>query len=277
MKRPDIFGYHDFRVFLRDWFEYLKSRDPGFSVRVLSDELQLSSGFLSMVLSGARNPSSELLAQMVPHLHLYRSEIIYLENLVRLGSATTREAKTQALERMSRFTSYQKKNPNEAELLGYSSRWYHAAIREMASLPGFKADPEWIREKLKVRIPLKNIRAALKLLIEAGYLVETSEGTVAAVKNTVRVEGPVFKAALVQVHKQMFNLATESIENTPPTSRNLLGYTFSLGPSDYEQVNEILNRALNEIIAVEQKSKEARDAVYQVELALFPLTKTGES
>ena len=61
---------------------------------------------------------------------------------------------------------------------------------------------------------------------------------------------------------------------TSPRERNVIGYTFSINSKKYELASKILDRAIEEIEALEKVEELAsRDVVYQVELALFPVTK----
>ena len=62
-ERPDIFSYHDYRVFLKDWFEFRKQEGKGFSVRSVARDAKLGSGYLPMVLAGERNLSPKALAK----------------------------------------------------------------------------------------------------------------------------------------------------------------------------------------------------------------------
>jgi uncharacterized protein (TIGR02147 family) len=274
--RPNIFGYHNFRTFLRDWFTYLRAKEPQFSIRRLAEELHLASGYLPMVLSGSRKLSAKVLPRLIPRLGLSRSEIAYFENLVKLGTQDSHEAKVQAVDRMSKFRSYQRSNPTEAEFFEYASRWYHLTIREMATLPGFKADPEWIQERLKTKLPLKIIKDSLEFLFTHKYLDKDAQGNSIPSKATLNVDGTVYWAAVSHCHQQMFSLATESIQNTPTQERNLVGYTVGLSSKRFEMAQAILNRALDEIENLEKTHPDQNEAIYQVEIALFPLTKRSK-
>ena len=63
-ERPDLYRYHDYRAFLRDWIEYQRGTRPGFSLRSLSTESGLALGYLSMVLSVARRLTAEALQKL---------------------------------------------------------------------------------------------------------------------------------------------------------------------------------------------------------------------
>jgi uncharacterized protein (TIGR02147 family) len=272
--RPDIFQFHDYRTFLRDWFAFLKATRPGFSRRTLSAQAQLATSYLPMILSGTRELSLKILSKLAPHLHLSRTELSYLEKLVQLGTYENFEGKLVALDRMSRHASYQKRNPNEAEFFELMRNWYYVAIQQMANLEGFRADPEWIQEKLNFKVPLPELKAALSFLLEKGYLQQDEKGVFIPPKETLTCQGEVFTAALTQFHKQMFTLASQSIEMSTPQERTVQGFTLAISAKRYEAVREIVNRAMADIEKLEKESEgETRERLYHVELAAFPITK----
>ena len=75
---PDIYNYHDYRQFLREWLQHLKSEHK-LSTRQVAKASGVSESYLSMVISGQRNLSEEQLRKLVPSLRLERSEASYLE------------------------------------------------------------------------------------------------------------------------------------------------------------------------------------------------------
>ena len=271
--KPDIYRYHDYRAFLKDWIDYQKTVRTGFSQRSLAKEAKLAIGYLPPVLSGARHISMKALFKLLPVLGLSKPEQTYLENLVKLNTGESQETRIDAIARMKRSTAYQKRNPNESELVEYMSHWYHIAIRELAGAPGFKADPEWIQKQLKVRVPTADIERALKFLVKHGYLTVNEDGSVQAPKEHVECVGGVYKVALTNYHRQMMGLAAESIDHTSGAERDLNGHSLVINQEKFEEARAILHEALAKI----RDLGGGDGAVYHVEVALFPLTnkKTG--
>src|SRR4051812_14979440 len=113
-ERPDVYRYHDYRSFFKDWIEYQKSIRPGFSMRMLAGEAKLASGYLPPVLSGSRHISMKALFRLLPLLGLNRAEQAYLESMVKLCTSDSQESRIAAVTRMKRSSAYQKRNPNEA-------------------------------------------------------------------------------------------------------------------------------------------------------------------
>src|SRR3954469_5823001 len=58
---PDVLGYLDYRVYLKDWYDERKRRERGFSYRILAREVGYRShAFFSLVLQRRSNISMEV-------------------------------------------------------------------------------------------------------------------------------------------------------------------------------------------------------------------------
>ncbi len=275
MSRPDIYGHHDYLEFLKGWFAYRKASQPGFSMRILAKEAEIAVGYLPMVLAGKRPLSAKALSRLAPSLGLSRQERIYFELLVTLGTSPSQKVRLDALDRMKRFKAYQKSNPKELEVFRYLRNWYCVAIRELVALPDFKPDADWIQSRLREPVPLQGIKTALDFLIEHRFIESAPDGTYSLTEKPLECFGGVFQLGLGHFHSEILELAIKSIRGTPSVERSILGHTVAIDLRELDKAREILNRALREIqdLGVAQKSP---NAVYHLEMALFPLTKKGE-
>jgi len=274
-QRPDIFEYHDYRVFLRDWFSFLKKQKGNqsqFSLRALARRAGLGSGYLPMVIGGTRPLSGAMLAKLLPYLELNANEQSFLENLLVLGNSDSHAARVTALDRMKRFQQYQKLNPRDTEVYHYLTHWFYVAIREMAAMRDFRADPHWIQEHFRVSIPLKEIKDALEFLQKNDYLKTNADGSIQPPKKVIECHGGVYRVALSQFHKEVLALAAKAIENTPSEERNIQGHTFPMSDTNLQKAKEIVDEAIAKVRALSELETQA-DSVYHMEVALFPLTR----
>jgi uncharacterized protein (TIGR02147 family) len=273
---PDLYRHNNYKSFLREWVAYRKRTERGFSLRRLEADAGFAVGYLSGILTGAREISLKALLKLIPLLKLTTEGEAYFENLVRLSIGDSQDTRLGALERMSASKNYQKQNPNEARLIQYFSRWHHVAIRELASIPGFKTDPKWIQSQLKVHVSLPQIREALHFLGESGLLKLNTDGTATVQERSLECLGSIFKSALTQYHRQMFELAAQSIDNTPGTERNLEGATISIDTDQFETVRNILQEAMTRIRTLSEASAHRAPRVFHVELAVFPMSESAK-
>ncbi|HEX4925914.1 MAG TPA: TIGR02147 family protein [Bdellovibrionales bacterium] len=270
---PDIFTYHDYRAFLRDWFEYLKKTDGGFSLRGLAKQSGISSAYMPMVLSGRRRLSEDNLNKIILSLRLDPAQRSYLRILCQFADSRTQEDSLKALERAQRFQSYKQLNPKEAETSSYLSNWHYVVIRELAATPEFKDDAHWLQEQLRFHVPLSEIEKALTFLKAYKFIDRREDGSFYLPEKQIDCVGEVFRVVLSQFHKKMFQLGAKAIEDVPSTERLITGLTMSLSPKSFEKVKALLDHTMSELerIASEETQPEA---VYHVSLAGFPLTQT---
>lgn len=273
-QRPDIFTYHDHLALLRDWVAYLKASQSKFSLRSLAKQAGIASGYLPMVLKGSRPLSAAALAKLIPHLSLNASEQSFLDCLLVLGTSDSHEARMSALERMRRFSQFRQQNLQETAAYQYLTHWYYVAIREMATVPGFRDDPQWIQEQLRFQVPLKDIKDTLEFLFKNKFLEKNAEGRVQAPSEPLNCQGGIYRVALSHFHREIMRLAGESIDKVPSQERNILGHTVAMSAENFEKAREIAEAALKKIAALQESaaSGSENDCVYHFEVALFPLT-----
>lgn len=268
---PDIYTYHDYRQFMRDWLQHLKS-EHRLSTRQVAKASGVSESYLSMVLSGSRRLSSEQLTKLVPSLKLERSEASYLEWLITVVDADSPEEQLEALKKIQRFRQYRNLNPLEIETYKYLQHWYHIAIRELAQLPGFQMDPKWIQTSLRYKVSIPEIKNAVEFLVDHGFLTVDGQGKFIKPDKMIQCKTGVLKPALTKFHTEMLNLAATSISEIPSEERNISAYTCAIPAETVEAAKQILNEAREKIIALSQSSP-ASDTVYHFGFLAFPLTK----
>jgi len=270
--RPDLFRYHEYRSFLKDWLTWLKV-GQSLSLREIARKAGVGAAFLSMVISGKRELSSKALKKLTPALQLTTQEASYFQSMVTLGTAQTQDVRLQALAKMKRFRSYRNLNPKEIEVYQYLTHWYFVAIREMTALPDFKLDPKWIQSKLRAPVDIADIKRALTFLTENGFITQLPDGSITPPDKNLDCTGGVYKVALTQYHNEMLELASAAIQNTPSAERTLLGHTLHIPEKSFDQAREILNEAVEKLKALETATC---DSIYHAEFALFPLTRRSK-
>lgn len=273
-EKPDIYRYHDYRKFLKDHLEYLKTTQ-GFSVRRLAKDANIAVGYLPMVLSGARRMTIKTLFRIKKPLHLTNHEGEFLELLVRVADSDLQEARLLALKKIQRFREYRKLNPKEFEAYRYLTHWYYVAIREMVNLKGFQPDPLWLKDRLKGRVPLSEVTKALNFLKEHGFIEISPEGRTKLPQKNVECVGGVYQIALSQFHREMLRLASESLNETTYEERTVMGHTLSIPAQSYLKISKILEEALDRVADLE-KTEEPKEMTYQVTVSAFPLSKEKE-
>lgn len=270
--RPDLFRYHEYRQFLRDWVAYRKLGDSRVSLRWVAAQSGLSCAYLPSVLKGKRRLTQKAMNQLQPHLALTAREWEVFSLMVEAEEGSSHAERAEALSQLQRLKAYQKANPRESETFRYLTKWFYVAIRELATTKNFDPSPEAIREKLRGNLSRAQVEQALSFMKDGGFLTSQPDGTLKPAEKDIRCIGQVFRAALREFHHQMLAVVLDSLDHTPVDSHLILGHTMSIAGKDFPKVKEILEDALKRVEAFSQKETGA-DSVYHVGLLAAPLTK----
>ena len=274
--KPNIQNYHDYLEFLKDWTEYLKEQERGFSLRKIAKDAGIASGYLPMCFSRKRKLSLKFYEKIKPFLKLSIKEKRYLDLLRVIAESEIPNERVHALTGLQKLKDYKENHHSELEAHQYLSRWYYVAIRELVNLPDFKNEPAWIQERLRGRISQKEISEGMQFLINYGFVLKSSTGKFQVAEKQLSCHEGVYKISLGEFHRQMLDIAKNSIEDVSREERILLGHTVALSKEQYDKIQVILKEAINKIETVDNSSQPGSE-VYQIEVAAFPLTKKTSS
>ncbi len=273
---PDLFAYLSYRDFLADWFAHKKRANPRYSYRVFSRAAGVrSSGLFLEVARGRRNLTANTLPGFVKALGLSRSAARFFEQLVALDQAGTPAERNAAYEVIGATRGFREARRIEDDGFAYFSCWYYPAIRELASTEGFVADPTWIASVLHPRVSVSEAREALEGLVSLGLLVRTEGGRVVPADADVVTPHEVFGLAVYNYHRGMLARATEALDTVPPEQRHYGAVTVAVPEELVPRLKEEVGAFQERLLALAE-SAQAPDRVYQLNLQLFPLSKTPE-
>ncbi len=94
MKKPQIFNYLDYRLYLADTYTYYKQTTTYFSYRYFSSKAGInSSSFLKLVIEGKRGLTDETCEKFIHALRLWGKEGDFFRVLVKYNQAKTPQEK----------------------------------------------------------------------------------------------------------------------------------------------------------------------------------------
>lgn len=265
MKRPIIYNYHEYRVFIKDYIKFHKNK-RGISAKDVAREIKITAGFLSMIINGKRNLEEELMTNLAINFKLNKQEVSFFRSLLLLNDSNDQKERTNAYQKLSRFKQFKQSNDQELVTHKYLNKWYFVAIRELSFLKDFKEDPYWIQKRLRVKLKINEIKKALLFLKSNNMLgqnvghLDCSEG--------------IYKLSLSTFHKQMLQISGEAIETVPREKRQILGFTKSLSKKGQDKARSIIANALKELEQIddENQDNESEKELYHFHLVNVPLT-----
>ena len=274
-KNKKIFDFLDYRTYLQYWFERKKKDRSTFSYRVFSRQInQKSPSYLKDIIEKRRNINFAHFEVLTNALELKHRERIYFRNLIVLDQSKDREEKKKAFELISAMRSVDGSRLIEGESYRYVSNWYFPAIREMANLPDFQPNPEWIVEHIYPKITKKQARDALETLQELQMIVIHDDGSFSCQEGLITTPDEVFGLAVHTYHKQMLSLASGSIDDIDPTERHFLGITVSANENLLPVIKEELNLFAAKICQLCDANEERKDRALQLNVHFYPLSKS---
>ncbi len=271
---PNVFEYDDYRLFLRDSYGYLKTHSRTFSFRYFSRRAGFSSpNFLKLVMDGKRNLSSESIPKFVDALKLTKTEGDFFAHLVHFGQSRTASERSQHATKILKSKGYQKMYPlNQAEF-SYYACWYYIPVRELVAFPSFREDAKWIAGTIFPRISADEASKAIHDLEALGLVRRDETGRLVQSTRTVTTSNEVASASVVSYHKEMMRIASDSIETVNREQREISAACIPVSEKVAAEIKLKIQEFRNEILLLASQD-ESPDRIYQLNLQLFPLSRT---
>lgn len=270
---PIVFGYLDYRKYLRDWFDAKKAHNPRYSHRAFSRRTgQRSPSFLSDVTAGRRNLTDEALPKVCGALGLEGEDADFFVALVHLDQAGSAREKNEAWARLAATRHFREARKLEGEGFRYLSHWYIPAVRELSALSGFHPDPRWVAQALRPTISVAQARAALDCLRDLGMLVESPDGRWEPREVRVVTPHEVSRLAVQNYHEGMLGLAHGAIDRFAAEDRHFLAVTAHVPSALVPRLKAELNSMYDRVLELVDGAQEPADEVVQVHLHFFPLS-----
>jgi uncharacterized protein (TIGR02147 family) len=270
----DLFAKLDYRAYLKEWIEEQPNRGRGM-IAALAQVARCQPAYFSRVLLGKAQLSPEQAFVLQKTLGHSAEEVSYFMELVdwdRAGDASLKRYHRERIEAAQKAHADLKKRfktapqlTREHQCTYYSSPHYIAihvcvsvgALQTVAELAAF------------LRLPRDRVVEALKLLEEAGLVVE-ERGKWKVGQTRLHLGND---SALMRQHHANWRMeAIKSLDRGEgPRDANHLHYSavVSLSEADAVKLKELFVRALEEFSAVVSPSKE--ETVRALTLDFFPL------
>ncbi len=276
-KKPELLEYDNYRLYLEDWYAWMKSTHDAFSYRTFSKWAGFKSpNHLQLVIKGKRNITAATLNKFLKVLKLKRRERTYFELLVNLNQATTPEAKAGFLQEMSSYFKRYRDNLRHSQF-EYLMRWYYPIIRELLTTEGFKEERHAIARRIGHGVTPRHVDEALEKLEKLGLVARDTGGKLVQRDAIVSTGAETDEAASYFYHRQMIRLAQAALEEQLPEERNFSGITLACRRDDVPEIAQIITDCRRQILSyLEQRGPVKDDEVYQLNVQFFRVTKGRE-
>ena len=269
---PDVLQYTNYRVYLRDYYEFKKKTVPAFSLRFFAEKAGLSShAHLKLTIDGKRNITKNTVVKLIHGLGLDGQRAAYFESLVFFNQAQTDADKQVYYAQLLQASPRSKLHKMEKAQFRIFREWHHSAILEMVALKDFRPIPDWISKRLGSLITPAQVTESLKLLVELRLLVKTANGYRQR-DPLITTDDEVQDLMVKMYHLQMLKLSADMLSALPGPQRDVSALTFSIKREDFPNLKKHLQLMRKELLDFSAKAGEGEDVV-QINIQLYPLTR----
>ncbi|HLD44363.1 MAG TPA: TIGR02147 family protein, partial [bacterium] len=270
----NIFGYRDYRAYLKDWFARAKETQRGFSHRYFCKQAGFNtSNFLMLVMSGKRNLTDHSVTRVVKGLGLGRQEEEFFRNLVYFNQSRTNDEQSLYFERLLQCKKFTEATPIEAKQYEYYSAWYHPVIRELVCSADFDGTPEWLAKRLYPTVSPQLCKKSMEILLELGFIKKKGRGYEQS--SAIVSTGAELTSVIVHnYHKSILELSKAVMDKLSTKDRDVSTLTLGVKKNRIAQIRARIKDFRKEILGMVSADTEP-DEVVQLNMQFYPVTRKG--
>jgi uncharacterized protein (TIGR02147 family) len=267
----DIYSYTDYRQFFRDYYNAAKQSNRHFSYRAFARRTGVSASVFRDIIAGRRRCTLSILEKYLTAMQLGQRQAEYLRALVAFANSDDFSEKCELFHAICRLRGRQTIALLDADQYEFFSNWFHSAIRELITLPGFSEDPEWIASVLQPRITAVQAKKSIELLLRLRLIRREDDGALKQTSAVVSSAQEVKTLALRKFHTEMIDLARGALERYPVEEREIGSLTLGVSEACYYRIKERIRSFREEILALVTDDRGSSETVCQLNFQLFPL------
>lgn len=270
----DIYKYTEFHKYLTDAWREKRARNRSFSMTAWAHQMGLeNSSPLSLAFKGKRALPKKYLPQIIRTLDLDSHQAQYLEVLLDLSRAREPGQKLFYLNRLRELSPGTDFSAHIVEEYKYLSDPLHGAIIEMTELKKFKADPEWIQQRLFFNVSVGEIQEAIARLQQLKLLHVTATGELKKAHRHLSTPPDVADLGTKTYHKSVSDLAAHAVFHQDVSQREFDSYSFNLKRDKLMKAKKAMRQFISDFLTEFEAQPGDGDETYQVNIQLFKLTK----
>jgi transcriptional regulator with XRE-family HTH domain len=241
-----------FRLFLQSELARRCSRNPQYSLRSFAAQLAVDASTLSQWLRHRRPLTSRVIETIGAQLGVPEDRIrAYIDYEMRQPPVDGPSP--------SQLT---------AETIAAIEDWRSLAVLELSHLENFRADSRWIAAMLDISVDAVNL--ALHRLVSLDLLRMEQTQWVDTVPSAAVSLDALPDAFAATLHRQTGDWRERSVREVPAQDRELSSTTVAIRSDALPRAIDLLTKCRRQLLELLQDG--TADDVYQLDLALFPVT-----
>lgn len=242
-----------FSEFIKNEYDIRKKRNPKYSLRSFAQKLEIDQSLLSKVLSGKRSLSHTTMNACLQQLDYSDEQISVL------------------LTRFLKNKSYYR--TIDEDVLNIISEWHHFALLELLKLKDIDHSAAYLSQRLNISI--QDVEEGLQRLERFEFIAFLRGKYEIHRPNNTWSSLAVTSEARKKLQRELLLKSLDALENVPLEERLHLSYTFAISKDKLQKVKDFLLTVSRQVGRLAEEN-EKYDEVYQLNLALYPITKKGK-
>ena len=267
----DVFEYTGYRQYIADFYAERKVKSA-FTWREFARMAGFSSSVhLKYVSEGRFNLGEDAVERVAKAMGLSGNRLEYFRAMVEFDHAVTDNIKKEIFERMLSIAKQSNAKVIKGDAFRYFDSWKNPVLRELApAMPGAK--PLALAKACRPKVTAAEVSESLNFLVKANLLLKDANGNYVQTDKFVTT-GPMEAApvAIRGLHRQMGEIALDTIEGVPQNERHFSGVTLGITRNAYDKIVAELDACRRKIIEIATAEDET-DEVYRLNLQFFPMT-----
>ena len=273
MHNPNVYQYQNYRVFLKDMFEYRMKSNKLFSHKYFAKKAGLQGyNILSLLINGKINLSEENMKKVAKGFGLKVREKSHFENLVHMNQAQTHEEKNSYFIKMCSANGFIKVHKIEKSKFDYFTNWYTLAIREVLLFGDRRYEAEDIVKILNPKITVEQAGDSIRLLQDLGLINKDNDGKWVKVDCAVSTGPEIRSLAITNYHLNMLQMTQDVICTIDDNEPQKNCFTMGIKASSIKKVKERIVEFRQEMLAMVCDEVDLDEAI-QINIQAFPLTE----
>lgn len=269
---PNIYDYLDFRAFIADAQKAIKASKPFFTYRYIAGKVGMKSpGHITWIIQGKRNLCDKKIPFFVQLFGLSAAESEFFAALVHFNQAQTHIEKKMFLDKLVTLQGPEKALIQPASYEFYN-KWYYPVVRELMAIHKLGDDYKRMARLVTPAITSREAQQAVELLVRLKLIRKTPAGHYEQVRQSLSTGEEWRSVAIRQFQMDSFDLAKEALNSVDPLERDISTLTMSISDERFSIIKDRIRQFRSGLVSL-ITSDCAPSKVYQMDIALFPLSK----
>lgn len=251
----------DFKTYLQLELERRLKKNPRYSLRAFSKALGINAATLSAISRGKRKITVKMIEKLGENLQLSPGQILNFKKQV-----AVRTNRSPVISAAIPFEQI------DEDKFDCQANWIHDAILELSHLPSFKSDPRWIAKVLSTSVT--EVNSSLNRLSRLGLIERDGEKLKDLLPANQIGAGLQSSTALRKYQNDLLSVSMTTLSELEKTERDHGSIMLTLPRSAVPEARERIRLFRAQFAAWVRTLPEEHDAVYLLQTALFPLSKT---